>query len=135
MVLIRLSKRSSNPMGSIKTDLDKSEPRGKRALLILRKSCWRLWSVKVVVLDQKNTIHWSPWQEVTARCSASEVCYSVTQGVYIYTSSLHTVRMTGPLTFLVRCGMKLKRTLCVFQFGCTWSIYTFYTTANTPFIT
>jgi hypothetical protein len=40
-------------MGSIKTDLEKTEPRGKRALLILRKSCWRLWSVKVAVLDQK----------------------------------------------------------------------------------
>jgi hypothetical protein len=53
MVLIRLSKRSSNPMGSIKTDLDKSEPRGQRALLILRKSYRRLWNVKVVVLHQK----------------------------------------------------------------------------------
>jgi hypothetical protein len=54
MVLIRLSKRSSSPMGSIKTVLDKSELRGKRALLILRKSHWRHWNVKVVVLDPKK---------------------------------------------------------------------------------
>jgi hypothetical protein len=54
MVLIRLSKRSSSPMGSIKTDLDKSELRGKRALLMLRKSHWRHWNVKVVVLDPKK---------------------------------------------------------------------------------
>jgi hypothetical protein len=30
--------------------------------------------------------------------------------------------------------MKLNRTLCVFQFVYTWSIYTFYTTANTEAI-
>lgn len=29
------------------------EPRGEKALLILRKTYWRLWSVKVVVLDHK----------------------------------------------------------------------------------
>jgi hypothetical protein len=49
----------------------------------------------------------------------------------VTTPSLHNVRMTGPLTFLVRSGMKLNRTLCVFQFVYTWSIYTLYTTANT----
>jgi hypothetical protein len=74
MVLIRLSKRTSNPMGSIKTDLEKTEPRGKRALLILRKSCWRLWSVKVAVLDQKIQYIGVTGKKVTARCSVSEGC-------------------------------------------------------------
>jgi hypothetical protein len=36
--------------------------------------------------------------------------------------SLHSVRMTGPLTFLAKYGMRLSCTLCVFQFVCTWSI-------------
>jgi hypothetical protein len=56
-------------------------------------------------------------------CSAK--CYT------FYTPSLYTARMTGPLTFLVRYSMKLKRTLYVFWFIYIWSICTFYTIANT----
>jgi hypothetical protein len=37
MVVIQLSKLTSNPMGSTKTHLDKNEPRGNRVSLILRK--------------------------------------------------------------------------------------------------
>jgi hypothetical protein len=44
-------------------------------------------------------------------CSAGKVCYIVTQGVYIHTPSLHSVCVTGPLTFLVWYGMKLDPTL------------------------
>jgi hypothetical protein len=51
------------------------------------------------------------------------------RGYTVTLPSLHSVRMTGPLTFPVWYGMKLNRTLCVFQFVYAWS--TFYTTANT----
>jgi hypothetical protein len=44
---------------------------------------------------------------------------------------MYGVRMAVPFTFLVRYSMKLNRTLYVFKFDYTWSIYTFYATANT----